>query len=175
MKHYYIDGLSSERLSTRFLKPSDAEAWQEFVSSKLTTEFFQDYYSENNQLEMATKFLAKQFDRYENGTLGHQAICLKSTGEFIGLAGILIQNIDGVQEFEVGYHFLPSHWGKGYATEAAKIFIGFAKENALHNSLISIIDCGNIASIKVADKNGLIRERAINYHGHDCLIYRLEI
>jgi RimJ/RimL family protein N-acetyltransferase len=52
---------------------------------------------------------------------GHSFYALESleTGEFLGQCGILLQEVEGVNEAEVGYLLLRKHWHKGYATEAA--------------------------------------------------------
>jgi len=47
------------------------------------------------------------------------AVFLKNSNILIGNCGITIQNIDGINEFEIGYHFNKNHCGLGYASEAA--------------------------------------------------------
>ena len=175
MKIIYNDNLQSERLVTRFLVREDALAWCEFVSDKTATQFFPDFYAPDNPLPAAERFLAKQFVRYNERTFGLQALIEKQTGDFIGLCGLLLQTVDGKHELEVGYQILPRCWGKGYATEAARMFMDYAAENKLNYSIISVIDVGNIASEKVAEKNGLTREKRINYQGLDVWVYRKEL
>ena len=172
IKGNYSDKLESLRLKTRFIQPEDAIHWCDFVSSKEATEFFPDFYASDNPLLKAEQFLAKQFVRYKEKTFGLQALIEKQTGEFIGLCGLLLQLVDGKQELEVGYQILPSHWGKGYATEAARLFMEYAADNKLTDSIVSVIDVGNIASEKVAEKNGLTREKRIEYQGLDVWVYR---
>jgi len=172
MKNAYNDNLISNRLRTRFIQPEDAIHWCAFVSDQSATEFFPDFYAPDNPLPSAERFLAKQFVRYMEETFGLQALIEKQTGEFIGLCGLLLQLVDGKQELEVGYQILPSHWGQGYATEAARLFMDYAADNKLTDSIISVIDVGNIASQKVAVKNGLTREKRIEYQGLDVWVYR---
>ena len=87
---------------------------------------------------------------------------------------MLTQEVDNIIEIEVGYHIFKKYWGKGFAPEAAKLFIDYAFENDLTNSVISVIDVGNIKSQKVAEKNGLTREKQTKYSdGEDVYIYRI--
>ena len=103
-----------------------------------------------------------------------QAILNIETNEFIGQCGLLTQEVDDKKELEVGYHVMKKHWGKGFAPEAAKLFIDFAFENNLTKSIISIIHKENIKSQKVALRNGLTKEKETNWKGMDVYIYRIE-
>jgi len=78
------------------------------------------------------------------------ALIEKSTGDFVGQCGLLMQQIDGQDEIEIGYHLFPKYLGKGFATEAAQKFkqIAFDQYNFLH--LISIIIQENLLPKKAA-------------------------
>lgn len=172
IKHHYTDGLESQRLTTRFLRPEDVELWCPFVSSKEATEFFPDYYAPENPLPAAERFLSRQFNRYKEKTFGLQALVEKSSGDVVGICGLLLQQVDGKPELEVGYQILPKYWGLGYAPEAAKLFLDFAVEHQLADSIISVIDVGNVKSERVAEKNGLKRDKLTVYSGLDVWVYR---
>ena len=96
------------------------------------------------------------------------------TKNFIGICGLLTQEIDEKKEIEVGYHILKKFWGQGYATEAAKLFIDYAFKNELANSIVSVIDVENFKSQKVAKKNGLTIEKKTKWlDNEDVYIYRI--
>mgnify|MGYP000424257444 CR=1 FL=1 len=142
-------------------------------------EFFQD--------EIATKYLyikedlnkycddwiARQIKRYETVGYSLSALELKETGEFIGQCGLIKQEVNGVEEIEVGYHLLPRFWGKGYATEAAQACMKFAFENEMTESIISLIVIENVPSQKVAERNGLKQTLRMDYKGFDVYVYRI--
>lgn len=96
----------------------------------------------------------------------------KETGAFVGWCGLLIQEVDGVQELEVGYSIMPEYWGNGYATEAAKKCKDEAFGRRLASSIISIIQIHNIPSQRVAEKNGMRIDRQTKHHGNPVFIYR---
>ncbi|RYC56318.1 hypothetical protein CHU98_g9894 [Xylaria longipes] len=52
----------------------------------------------------------------------NQAICLASTGEFIGLGGVF-RTTSELGWPEVGYMLKKEHWGRGYGTEFLKAFV----------------------------------------------------
>jgi [ribosomal protein S5]-alanine N-acetyltransferase len=51
---------------------------------------------------------------------------LKSYGEPVGHAGLLVKEIESVPELELGYALNPSAWGTGYAFEAAAATLEYA-------------------------------------------------
>lgn len=171
MPYLYHDNLQTNRLCTRFVTPDDVKLWTEFYTSPEATEYFPP--SDLPNEEKAKQWINRLLDRYAKRRYGLQALHKKDTNEFVGQCGLLLQEVDGVQELEVGYHILRKHWGNGYAPEAAKRFLDHAFENNLTESVISIIDTRNIRSQRVADKNGLIREKQTQWMGLDVYVYRM--
>lgn len=103
------------------------------------------------------------------------ALSHKSTNEFIGICGLLVQTVDDVQELEIGYSILPNHWKNGYATEAAVKCKEYAKVNDLTDSLISIIHVDNIPSQKVAQNNGMVLDKTTTYRNNPVHIFRIQL
>lgn len=172
--YIYQDNLQSERLVTRKLTEKDIPTWADFFEDKEAVEFLPTLGLTSN-IDRAKHMIGKQLERYANNRFGHQVLIDKKTNCFIGLCGLLTQNVDGKTEIEVGYHIFKTYWGQGYAPEAAKLFINYAFKNNLATSIISVIDIGNIKSQKVAKKNGLTRERQTKYiDNEDVYIYRIE-
>ena len=93
----------------------------------------------------------------------------------MGMVGLLVQEVDGVTELEIGYHLLPSAWGHGYATEAAIACKEFAQEHELAPSVISLIDPGNSNSQAVAKRNGMTLEKRTVHRGTDALVFRIAL
>jgi len=170
--YLYKDNLESERVLTRFLTLEDIKIWANFFNDKEALEFLPDYGISSNE-ERAKHWIDRQLMRYQEKRYGLQALLDKRTNEFIGMCGLIEQNVEGKSEIEVGYHIFKKHWGQGFAPEAAKLFIDFGFRNNLCDSLISIIARGNIKSQRVADKNGLILTKATNWMNIDAYIYRI--
>ena len=83
--------------------------------------------------------------------------CIKYNEQSIGLIALNLGN----KKYEIGeiwYKFLPEYWNQGFATEALKevIALGFHKLR-LHR-IEAGCALGNIGSIKVLEKAGMIRE-----------------
>ncbi len=91
--------------------------------------------------------------------LGLWATIHKETNQFIGRCGLLPWVIDGRSEVEVAYMIAKTHWGRGLGTEAAQAILNYGFEKLELTRLICLIDHGNLASIKVAEKIGMRFEK----------------
>lgn len=101
------------------------------------------------------KYIQNQY--HKNG-FGRWAMIRKEDNRFIGWCGIKIETHqeNGHCNFnDIGYRLIPSFWGKGYATEAAKACVSYAFEvlklDELHGSVLT----GNKSSENVLLKSGL--------------------
>lgn len=168
----YTDHLETARMTTRFLTKEDAAVWVEYCKDPLATKF--TTIPGKTPEEMAAMFVDLSLKRYREHRLGLQALLDKETGQFIGKCGLLLQEVNGKEEIEVGYHLLPKYWGKGYATEAAKRFRDYAFDNHLAESVISLVDPDNTPSKKVAIRNGMqLTETGAECKGNKYDLYRI--
>jgi RimJ/RimL family protein N-acetyltransferase len=75
----------------------------------------------------------------------------------IGFAGLAIPSFlpAVLPAVEVGWRLAPAWWGRGLATEAARASVDYGFERLGLRSIVSIIDAGNAASLRVAEKLGM--------------------
>ena len=168
----YPEGLETDRLFTRYLTEADIPTWAVFFEDAECIEFFPMFHNRLPQ-ECAGEWIERQRTRYANQEYGMQALLDKKTGAFVGQCGLIAKEIDGTPELEVGYSILKKYWGLGYAAEAARLYIDFAFEHRLVNSVISTIAPGNVKSIRVAEKNGLTFEKISIWQDMELCVYRL--
>jgi ribosomal-protein-alanine N-acetyltransferase len=171
--YIYEDGLQSDRIITRKLVYEDHKAWAGFFKDKEAVEFFPAFGPGSDE-DRSKHWINRQLNRYMDKRFGLQALIDKRTGQFIGQCGLISQEVEGEAEIEVGYHLFKQFWGQGYAPEAARLFINYAFVNNLAASVISIIDIRNTKSQRVADKNGLTREKQTRWSNLDVYIYRIQ-
>lgn len=167
----YEDQLCSERLRTRFIQESDINAWTEFTADEACTEFIPLFGDITDPLGRSEHWINRQLTRYKEQTYGLQWLVDKQSGETIGQCGLLLQSLNGQPALEVGYHILKKHWGKGYAPEAAALFLNYAFQNQLADRVISMIKTGNDKSKRVAEKNGLTLQEQTVWNGIEVWIY----
>lgn len=168
----YHDQLQSARLITRFLTPADIIPWAQFFKDKEAIQYLSTFGIATCE-DMSKHWIERQLLRYQENRLGLQALINKETGDFIGQCGLLTHEIDKKPLMGISYHIFKQFWGQGYATEAVQCFLAFAFANKLAPSIISIIDINNTKSQRVAEKNGLKKERQTRWAHHDVYIYSI--
>lgn len=171
MNYIYNDALETERLTTRFLTSNDVKIWSDFLNNQESIKYFPKSTFKNSEAH-SEFWIDKQLMRYKENRYGLQALIHKQTGEFIGQCGLLLQEVDGIKELEVGYHIFNNYWGQGYATEAARAFKTYGLHNKQADSIISIIHQQNIRSQNVAIKNGMNKEKESVWMDLNVFIFR---
>jgi RimJ/RimL family protein N-acetyltransferase len=97
----------------------------------------------------------------------------RQNGAVIGRAVLRHLDVDGVDEVETGYGFLPDFWGMGLATEIARACVQRGRELLELTSVVGITLPGNTASQRVMLKAGLRYERGIIHAGLSHLLFRI--
>lgn len=92
---------------------------------------------------------------YERHGFGLWAMILEENGEFAGDCGLTVQNVDGEDLVEVGYHVKRSLWRQGLATEAAAACRDYAFDACGLDRLIALVRVENEPSAGVARNLGM--------------------
>lgn len=121
--------------------------------------------------EQISGVIASVQQQYEQYGIGRWITIEKSSGDFIGWSGLkwITEPENGKQHFyDVGYRFVPEHWGKGYATEAtlASLYYGFTRLTA--PEIIGTVHQENKASRRVLEKCGLLYVEPFMWHDIPC-------
>jgi ribosomal-protein-alanine N-acetyltransferase len=91
------------------------------------------------------------------------AITDRTDDRLIGNCGIRVNDPD-LREANIGYELDPRHWGRGYATEAARAILGFGfDELGLHRVWAECV-ADNTGSARVLEKLGMRREAHFREH-----------
>jgi RimJ/RimL family protein N-acetyltransferase len=108
-------------------------------------------------------FIAQQ--REQPRTRFQLAIVLRSAEQLIGNCGIRMESPEA-HEAELGYELAAEHWGRGYATEAARVMLGFAFSELRLHRISSWCIADNIASVRVLEKLGFHAEGRLREKEH---------
>lgn len=147
--------LETERLLLREYTMDDFDALYEILSDAETMQ----HYPAPFDKAKTKRWIEWNLENYAQYGFGLWAVILKETGEFIGDCGITIQNIDGENLPEIGFHINKKYWRQGYAKEAATAVKDWSFENTKYSSLYSYCKYTNIASYKTAEAIGMHFEK----------------
>ena len=171
MTKYLLENQESKRLYFRRITPEDFDSWLPFYKNLESTRYWNGL--PKNPTEACKEQFDRIFERYDIGLGGMNALIHKETNLLVGICGLLVQTVDGVEELEIGYSILPEYRRKGFAFEAAQKCKTYAFKHDLTTSLISIIHIDNIPSKRVASKNGMIVDKTTTYKDNPVAIFRV--
>lgn len=97
--------------------------------------------------------LAREIETMRDHKVQYWPVFFLADGEFVGCCGLRPYKIED-QIYELGFHFLPGHWGRGLASEAAQAAIPYAFDSLDVKGLFAGHHPDNGASKRVLEKLG---------------------
>jgi RimJ/RimL family protein N-acetyltransferase len=126
----------------------------------------------------AEEAVERWLERWKSWGIGMFVVERKEDARVLGRAGFLRWDPQtwevGGSETELGWGLAREHWGFGYATEAALALSDWALGDQGLSRLISLIQHGNVRSVRVAEKLGERSERDVVVRGLPTWLYALE-
>lgn len=110
--------------------------------------------------------LLPQYALYRHG---RWAVHLKADQSFIGWCGLKAR--PERNEIDLGYRYLPTAWGHGYATEAAWASLHYGFNSLGINRIVGRAVPENLASCRVLEKCGMHYVGPEVVDGHACHTY----
>ena len=159
--------LETNRLRLKELSLDDSLALAPILSNPKVMRFSLG----RKNLQETVNFIREQMKSYEENGFGLLAVFEKESKSLIGYCGISIQEIEERHFLELGYRIDSAFWGQGIGTEAASAVRDYAFEVLGIANIISIIDPENRASLRIAQKLGMVRQGETLYHNQPVDIY----
>jgi RimJ/RimL family protein N-acetyltransferase len=153
--------LETDRLRLRPFTVDDARLVRELAGARevaATTLNVPHPYEEG----MAEAWIATHAPAYAADEMATFAITLAESAELIGSIGLRIGRSHA--RAELGYWIGVPHWGRGYATEAARAVIAFGFEELGLNRIYAQHMASNPASGRVMQKAGMRHEGTLRQH-----------
>jgi len=123
--------------------------------------------------EQTQSFLDKVVGLHRDDLPSQFAMIVRSSGTLAGYCGFFHREVDGAKEIEVGYRLQRDFWNRGLTTEAARAVRDHGFRDLKLERVISLIHPENQASRRVAEKNGMIRERETTFKGFPTFVFAI--
>lgn len=152
--------LTTERLVLRPFTLADAPEVSRLVGDRRiadTTLNIPHPYDES----MAVAWIGAHAEAAERGESMTLAISEK-TGALVGAVALAMAPTQ--QRAELGYWIAVSHWGRGYATEAAAAMVDYAFSTLGLRRVVAHCLTRNVGSARVMEKIGMQREGTLRAH-----------
>lgn len=144
-------GLLTERLRLRELTAADAAHVHRMNSDARVLRYLDEPPLESpaHALEILRTLV---FPQYARG-IGRWACELREDGTFLGWCGL--KYLPDADAYDLGYRILVEHWGRGYATEAARAVLAHGRARLPDARITARARCDNTGSIRVLQKIGM--------------------
>ena len=162
----------TERLVLRTLRPADSSALIDVFGD----EEVMRYGDGVQTLEWVKRWLLGQQTSYQNLGYGKWAVTNRNA-ELLGYCGLsYVDDVCGCPEIALGYRLALTFWGQGYASEAVTATLAYGFNVLGLSRIVATIDPNNKASLRVAEKAGMVYEQDVMFEGytHPDRVYALE-
>lgn len=147
--------LESERLRFRKLTNEDAPEILALRGNPETMKFIPRPLTTN--IDEALAHIKIINDKIDENLDINWAVTEKGSDKCIGIMGFYRTQPEHFRT-ELGYMISPEHNGKGYVTKAVRTLLNYAFNTLNFHSIEAVIDSRHVASERVLQKNGFIKE-----------------
>jgi RimJ/RimL family protein N-acetyltransferase len=153
--------LSSGRIYLRRWRDEDREAFAAMNSDRRVMEFFPSRLSRVESDALAGRIQ----EHFREQGFGLWAIEIPDVAPFIGFAGLTVPRFSArfTPCVEVGWRLAFEHWGRGYATEAARLALAYGFGSLALSEVVSFTSTGNHRSRAVMERLGMRRDPADDF------------
>jgi len=157
-----FDELETDRLKLRMWRESDLDPYADMCADPLVMRYLGP--GKVMTRPESWRSMAVFIGHWHMRGYSHWAVEEKATQKMIGRIGFL--NPEGWPGFEIGWTLARHAWGKGYATEGAKVALQYAFKELDQRHVISLILAGSFLIERVFNIDGM------GYLGYQSVLQR---
>lgn len=161
--------LMTKRLSLRPVATADVRPLHALWTQEPVRRFLWD--GEIVPLEQAREIVERNRTLIETFGLGIFGLREHGSGTLLGFAGFW--HFHEPPALELLYGVASEHWGRGFATEAARRVVDHGFETLGFETIGASTDPPNVASMRVLEKLGMVPTRRETLTGHDTAFFEL--
>jgi len=149
--------LTGPRVSLRRFQLGDVADFVAYRSAEQVARF--QSWDATYSREAGERFVRQMMNQHPDtpGEWFQFAVALRATGRLIGDC-VARPDADDPRQCEIGFTLAPEHQGRGYATEAAGLLVGYLFTARGKHRITAYCDPRNTASAAVLERLGMRRE-----------------
>ena len=166
----YNMNIETDRLTLTEFTKNDATFFYNLVNEPAWKKYIGDR-NVNSIKDAETYLTEKIIPSYQQHGFGFYIVSIKNDNIPIGMCGLIKRN--WMDYIEIGYAFLSTYRGKGFALEASIATKKYAKTHLGIHKLAAITNVNNDRSSNLLQKLGFEYNRLITYPGEEtkCKLY----
>lgn len=161
--------LQTPRLVLREMGMADLD----FVATMLTDPDVMRFWPRPYTREQCADWIRRQEERYSRDGHGYWLVVDKASAQPVGQAGLIRQEVDGVDQTGLGYIVHRPFWRRGFATEAAAECLAHALFTLGKQEVIALIRPENQPSQRLARRLGMKLRKRTTYAGLDHFVFAI--
>lgn len=156
-----MPALRTERLLLRRWRPTDLEPFAALNADPRVVEFLPAALSRDESDELARRIDAQFAER----GFGLWALEIPGVAPFVGFVGLSVPGFAAhfTPCVEIGWRLEAEHWGRGYATEAARAALAFGFDTLGLAEIVSFTAVANRRSRRVMERIGMGHDPADDF------------
>jgi RimJ/RimL family protein N-acetyltransferase len=153
--------ISTARLVLRPFGPADLAPFAALNADPLVVEWLGNSLTRDESDDMAERFSAE----LQREGWGSWAVEVIGGAAFIGMVGLhrVRPSYPFAPAIEIGWRLDPSHWGLGYATEAAAASLSFGFDTSGLDEIVAFTAAVNVRSQSVMQRIGMVRDLTADF------------
>lgn len=167
-----IPTLTSDRFVLRGFSEDDVPALTALHSDPDVMRYLRPNGAVETRPRQAWDYIVEMIGHWTLKGYGKWAMADRDSDELIGRVGYFHAPYEW-PGLELGWTIARRLWGKGYATEAARLALDWGFETLKTDEIISAIHPDNAASIRVAERLGETYTHDAPLNGHSFRIYTM--
>ncbi|MFG1809309.1 GNAT family N-acetyltransferase [Streptomyces sp. NPDC049040] len=156
-----MDVMETERLTLRRWRDGDLPVMAALNADPEVMRWIRDGSAWDEEQTRAA--IARMEALWEAEGFGLSAVEIRATGELAGFTGLSVPHFlpEVMPAVEIGWRLGRRHWGRGYATEAARACLHRAFHGNGLDRVVGIVQTGNTASERIMHKLGMRLDREL--------------
>lgn len=165
--------METKRLLIREVTIDDVKDLYKIYSESSITAYMEGLYEEyDEEVRFTESYIENMYGFYDYGMW---IVCAKESGNVIGRAGLSNREVDGAEYVELGYVIDVHFQRQGYAYEACRGIMQYAKTVMKKEELLICTDERNLPSINLAYKLGFEYYAESDCEGRNYIILKCNL